>query len=359
MKTFKNLNLQDNLIEALAKQYITEPMPVQSLCIPEILNHHDIIGEAKTGSGKTLAFLLPVMQMTKANQTLQTLIISPTRELAMQIETVAKSLDSPLKILSIFGGRDIQSQMKKLKTTPEMIIATPGRLMDLVERKILSLKTVEHFVLDEIDQLLEMGFRDDIVKINKWCQNKKQTLGFSATISKSVKKLIYTLTDQPVFIKADENHYEQKHIDQKMVLTKPRQKFDDLCSYLNEETPFLAIIFCRTRRRVDQLDTALHQAGYNCSKLHGGMPQSKRQNAMKAFRALKIQYLVATEVAARGIDVTGVTHVINYDMPESAESYVHRVGRTGRIHESGDTITFVNEEEKDTYDDMMASLQSK
>ncbi|MBN2797252.1 MAG: DEAD/DEAH box helicase [Clostridia bacterium] len=359
MKTFENLNLSDEIITTLNIQYIKEPTKIQRLCIPEILKGKNVFGEAKTGSGKTLAFLLPILEKTNPNNEVQVVILSPTRELAMQIESVAHALNTPLKILSVFGGRDIQSQMKKLKNPPEMIIATPGRFMDLYERKLINLNTVKCLILDEIDQLLEMGFRDDIIKINKWCVQKNQTLGFSATLSKSAKKLVYALTDTPEFISAEDDGYEQSHIAKDVVFTTPRGKFADLCSYLNEENPFLSIIFCRTRRRVDQLEVALHQAGYNCMKLHGGMPQSKRQQAMKAFRDLKIQYLISTEVAARGIDVTGVTHVINYDLPESPESYIHRIGRTGRVDQRGNTVTFVNEDEKKAYEDILNAINNQ
>jgi ATP-dependent RNA helicase DeaD len=211
-------------------------------------------------------------------------------------------------------------------------------------------------VLDEVDQLLDMGFRDDITYITKHSNNCRQTIGFSATIGKNIKKLSYAIMENPEFISAKSSEIPDHQIDQNVIFTKPREKFDDLQHFLNEANPFLAIIFCRTRKRVDTLDLKLAQAGFNCAKLHGGMPQSKRQKSMKAFKALKIQYLICTEVAARGIDVTGVTHVINYDMPETHESYIHRVGRTGRVNATGKTYLFVNEDEKETFESLKTEL---
>lgn len=356
MTTFKALNINDTLVDILRSQYICEPTPIQTLSIPAIMNGKEIMAEAETGSGKTLAFLLPIIQNCKPEGKIQSLIIAPTRELAIQIYEVATQLAPTLHILNVYGGQDIQTQLKKLKRNVHMIIATPGRLIDHLNRGNINLKSLEYFVLDEVDQLLEMGFRDDLANIAKYCSPTRQTIGFSATISKNVKKLSYLMMSAPEFISCKAEAVPHERIQQHVIYTKPREKFDALDALLNQHNPFLAIVFCRTRRRVDNLEVLMHQAGYNCAKLHGGMPQSKRQRAMKAFRDLKIQYLIATEVAARGLDVTGVTHVIHYDMPETTESYVHRIGRTGRMTETGSSYVLVNEEEREAFQEFVEQL---
>lgn len=340
---FKHLNITDQLIQSLKNMYITSPTPVQAKSIPAIFEGYDIMAEAETGTGKTLAFLLPIMQNLKGDHT-QALILSPTRELAIQIADEARKLDDNIRVLSVFGGQDIGSQLKKLNRGIQVIVATPGRLMDHIKRDHLDLSKLNYLVLDEVDQLLDMGFRDDLYFINSQCNQDKQVIGFSATIAPSVKKLAYKIMDNPHFISVKERAIP-KDIKQYIIETNPRQKLNDLSLLFDRFNPFMAIVFCRTRRRVDELEVKLHQKNYNVMKLHGGMPQSKRQKSIKAFKALKVQYLVATEVAARGLDITGVTHVFNYDMPETVESYIHRIGRTGR-NDSGETYLFKNPEDQ-------------
>jgi len=359
MNTFKALGVDNLLVEKLTARYITEPTPIQTQTIPLLLENNDIMAEAETGTGKTLAFLLPIMQRIKLEKGIQALIVAPTRELAIQITEEVEKLNDAYKVLSIFGGKDIQGQLKKLNKNVHIVVATPGRLLDHISRETIDLKQVKHFVLDEVDQLLDMGFRDDIIKIKNSCGKDMQIVGYSATISATVKKLSYKLMKDPVFVssKAAEIPYDQ--IDQHVIITRPRKKLEDLQRVLDDENPFMAIIFCRTRRRVDNLEVSLHQAGYNCMKLHGGMPQAKRQQAIKAFKSIKIQYLIATEVASRGLDISGVTHVFNYDIPETVESYIHRIGRTGRSKDSGKTFLFVNEEEIPTLELFEKTLNFK
>lgn len=340
---FNNLNIKESLIESLREMYITIPSPIQEKSIPYIFDGYDIMAEAETGSGKTLAFLLPIVQNIKVDH-IQALILSPTRELAIQIADEAKKLDNSLQVLCVFGGQDIGSQLKKLKKNIQIIVATPGRLIDHIKRENLDLSHLDYLVLDEVDQLLDMGFRDDLYFINSKCTSKKQVIGYSATIPASVKKLAYKIMDKPEFISV-KSRPVPKDIKQYLIETTPRNKLQDLTHLFDEFNPFMAIVFCRTRRRVDELEAKLHQKNYNVLKLHGGMPQNKRQKSIKAFKALKIQYLIATEVAARGLDITGVTHVFNYDMPETVESYIHRIGRTGR-NESGITYLFMNPEDQ-------------
>ena len=345
--TFHELGINNDLVAALEASYIVEPTPVQARTIPLLLEGNDVIAEAETGTGKTLAFLLPILQNMKPSSGIQSLILAPTRELAIQITDEVEKLKTDYKVLSIFGGRDIQSQLKKLNKEIDIVVATPGRLIDHIKRKTIDLKKLNFFVLDEVDQLLDMGFRDDIITIKSACSKSMQIIGYSATISASVKKLSYKITESPVFVSAKEADIPLDQIEQYVVITRPRKKLEDLETVLSQENAFMGIIFCRTRRRVDNLEMALHQAGYNVTKLHGGMPQSKRQKAIKAFKSLKIQYLIATEVASRGLDITGITHVFNYDIPETVESYIHRIGRTGRSKDKGKTFLFVNEEEQD------------
>lgn len=357
--TFQELNINDSLCETLKKNYITTPTPVQVASIPLLLEKKDVIAEAETGTGKTLAFLLPIIQnMTKSSH-IQALILAPTRELAIQITEEIEKLQTEYKTLSIFGGKDIQSQLKKLNKEVHIVVATPGRLLDHIKRKTIDLSKVDFFVLDEIDQLLDMGFRDDIITIHKVCNKNMQNIGFSATVSASVKKLSYRLTNDPCFVSAKLSDIPMNQIEQYAVITTPRRKIDKLKVIMDNENPFMGIIFCRTRRRVDNLEAALHQLGCNVMKLHGGMPQSKRQKAIKAFKSLKVQYLVATEVASRGLDITGVTHVFNYDIPETVESYIHRIGRTGRSNDTGKTFLFVNEDEVKDLEAFEKELQFK
>lgn len=357
MNTFKSLGLSDHLIDQLKKSYITTPSPIQNASIPLILKGSDLMAEAETGTGKTLAFLLPIFENLDQDQGIQALIIAPTRELAIQITSEAEKLNADFNVLSLFGGKDIQSQLKKLNRNIHIVVATPGRLCDHLRRETIDLSRLKYLVLDEVDQLLDMGFRNDIDYV---CMrsNYRQALGFSATLSKTVKKLAYKIMASPDFVSTKIDAIPTKQLDQNVIFTKPRQKLGDLEALLDEENPFMAIIFCRTRRRVDQLETSLFQHGYNTAKLHGGMPQSKRQKSIKDFRDLKIQYLVATEVASRGLDVKGVTHVINYDLPETVESYIHRIGRTGRVDEQGKTYLFVNDIEMQQYKQFEKILKS-
>lgn len=341
---FKSLGINENIVNKLNKNGIKTPTPIQEESIPHILLGKDLIGEAKTGTGKTLAFLIPIFQnlSPKSNAT-QVLILSPTRELAIQITEEANKLNvnEEINILAAYGGKDIGSQLKKLKNNIHMIIATPGRLLDHIERKSVDLSKLKTIVIDEADQMLLMGFKNEIEKIMKVCSKNHQTLCFSATMDSQVKKLAYRYMKEPVFIDIQSPTIAVDKIKQEVVEVSDRWKQEALCSTLNEDNPFMAIIFCRTKRRADALELALHQKGYNCQKIHSDVPQPKRERIIKAFRNADIQYLIATDVVARGIDISGVTHIYNYDTPETPESYIHRIGRTGRAGEDGYTCMFV------------------
>lgn len=341
---FKSLGIKPDMVQALKKMGITEPTPIQTQGIPLIMNGKDVIARAQTGTGKTLAFLLPIIeQISSENKNVQALILSPTRELALQITNIAKSLASvyDLGVLAVYGGQDTTTQIKKLTRGVQIVIATPGRLLDHLGRGTIALNHVKTFVLDEADQMLLMGFRNEVELINNALPKKHQTLCLSATLDANVKKMAYRYTKSPAAISIEKEKPTLDAIRQEVVETTDRWKQLSLFSVLDEDNPYMAIIFCRTKRRVEDLYSAMQQKGYNCIRLHSDILQSKRERMMKNFRSGDVQYLIATDVAARGIDISGITHVYNYDAPETPESYVHRIGRTGRAGEEGYTCLFV------------------
>lgn len=355
---FKELGISNDLENILRKSGIKTPTPVQQNSISHILNNKDIIAEAQTGTGKTLAFLLPIFENISLNSNgIQALIISPTRELALQITEEANKLSTAknIGVLSMYGGKDIGSQIKKLQGNIKLIIATPGRLLDHLARKTINLSNLKTIVLDEADQLLLMGFKNEIESIMKETPRKKQTLCFSATMDSSVKKLAYRYMKDPISITIKKEEITLSNIKQEVVETTDREKREALCKVLNEDNPFMAIIFCRTKRRADELEIVMHRRGYNCTVIHSDIQQSKRERIMKSFRNADIQYLIATDVASRGLDISGASHIYNYDIPENVETYIHRIGRTGRAGESGYTCLFVDP--KDSR--MLSDIESK
>lgn len=362
MINFKELGISNDLIQNLKTQGINTPTPIQEESIRLIKNGNDIIAEAQTGTGKTLAFLLPMFEnMSPNTDTIQGLIVTPTRELAIQITEEAMKLkkSKDLNILSAYGGKDIGSQLNKLKGNIHLIIATPGRLLDHLERNTIDLKNLKTLVLDEADQMLLMGFKNEVEKIIKHSSTKHQTLCFSATMNSDVKKLAYRYMKDPKQVIIQKQEVTLKNIKQVVIETTDRKKLDALCKVLDETNPFMAIIFCRTKRRVDKLEVDLYQRGYNCKKLHGDLTQSKREKVMKDFKNTDIQYLIATDVAARGLDITGVSHIYNYDIPENTESYIHRIGRTGRAGEKGWAYLFIDPKDKDTLNLIEKGIKSK
>lgn len=349
--SFKKLGISNNLVDILNKNGIKTPTPIQEESIEIIKNGQDVIAEAGTGTGKTLAFLVPIFEKINPNcNDIQVLILTPTRELALQITNEADNLneDGKINILACYGGKDINSQLKKINRNVHLIVATPGRLLDHIERKTIDLKTIRTFVLDEADQMLFMGFKNEVEKIMAKMSKKKQMLCFSATMDSAVKKLAYRYMNDPAIISVKKKEVDINSIKQFVVETTDRQKRDALCKVLDEDNPFMAIIFCRTKRRADDLETIMTTRKYDCAKIHSDIAQNKRERIMKSFREAKIQYLIATDVAARGLDITGVTHIYNYDIPETPESYVHRIGRTGRAGESGITCMFIDPKNKST-----------
>lgn len=357
---FKDLKISDELIDTLKKNGIKTPTPIQEESILLIKNNKDILAQSQTGTGKTLAFLIPVFDSISAkNENIQALILAPTRELAIQIYNEAEKLnkDKNINILAAYGGKDIKSQLNKLKRNIQLVIATPGRLLDHLDRKSIDLSKLNTLVLDEADQMILMGFKNEIEAIIKETNKKRQTLCFSATLDSQVKKLAYRYMKDPVEVTIKSKEITLDTIKQEVVETTDRHKQEALCKVLDEDNPFMAIIFCRTKRRVDALDEALAVKGYNCEKLHSDIPQAKRERIIKSFRKADLQYLIATDVASRGLDITGITHIYNYDIPETSEDYIHRIGRTGRIGNDGYTCMFVDPKDSKTLEKIESDIK--
>ncbi|KKY02235.1 RNA helicase [Paraclostridium benzoelyticum] len=357
---FKELGINDNMIEKLKIMGITNPTPIQEESIGLIKSGNDVIAEAQTGTGKTLAFLLPILEnISPELGHVQALIVSPTRELAIQITKEAEKLceNTDINLLAMYGGKDIGAQLKKLKKNIHLVIATPGRLLDHIERETIDLSKLKVIVLDEADQMLFMGFRIEVETILRQTPKKRQMLCFSATMDSAVKKLAYKYMNNPAVVSVQKEEITLTNIKQNVVETTDRGKQDALCSVLDSDNPFMGIIFCRTKARVDKLEEVLHRRKYNCAKLHSDIKQSHRERIMKSFRNADIQYLIATDVASRGLDISGVSHVYNYDIPENAETYIHRIGRTGRAGEEGYTCMFVDPKDHNTLKEIEEAIE--
>ena len=341
---FKDLGISEPLVQVLKKSGITTPTSIQEECIPLIKDYKDVIAQAQTGTGKTLAFLLPLFENISPDIcATQALIITPTRELALQITEEANQLakGKAINVLAAYGGRNIGSQLNKLKGTIHLIIATPGRLIDHIERGTIDLNKVKTVVIDEADQMLLMGFRNEVDQILRATPRNRQTLCFSATMAPNVKKLAYHYTYSPTMVTIEPKKVTIDTIRQEVIETTDRWKADTLCQVLEEDNPFLAIIFARTKRRADELFAKMKKRGFNVQVIHSDIAQNKRERILKSFRDADLQYLIATDVASRGLDISGVTHIYNYDVPETPEIYIHRIGRTGRAGEDGYTCMFV------------------
>jgi ATP-dependent RNA helicase DeaD len=359
---FNQLGISDDIVKILKNNGIIGPTPVQAESISLIKSGKDVIVESQTGTGKTLAFLLPIFEnISPEVDAIQALILTPTRELALQITEEALKLKQAkdINILAAYGGKDVGSQLKKLKTGIHLIIATPGRLLDHLERKSIDLSKLKTFVLDEADQMLLMGFKNEVDAIIKETSKKRQTLCFSATMNSDVKKLAYRYTKEPLTVTINKEEVTLEAIRQQVVETTDRRKQDALCTVLSQDNPYMAIIFCRTKRRADELEAALYKRGFNCEKLHSDILQSKRERIMKAFRKGDFQYLIATDVASRGLDISGVSHIYNYDIPESTESYIHRIGRTGRAGEEGYTCLFIDPKDSRRLEEIENAIKFK
>jgi ATP-dependent RNA helicase DeaD len=348
---FSKLNIQPEFVQALKKSGIVTATPVQEQSIPVIMSGKDTMAQAQTGTGKTLAFILPILQKVKIeSQITQALIITPTRELAIQITQELNKL-APLvgaKVLAAYGGQDVEGQIRKLKVAPHIVVATPGRLLDHLRRGTMSIAHINFMVLDEADQMLEMGFFTEVDAIMEQTPYNKQTLLFSATISDSVRKLAKQVLKNPEDIQIKAKQTTVEGTKQIAVETTDRTKQLTLIKMLEQFRPFLAVVFCRTKLRAQKLTEALQEHGMNADELHGDLSQSKREQVMKRFRDANLQILVATDIAARGLDVEGITHVFNYDFPPDKESYIHRIGRTGRAGQTGVAISLVTPRDHQT-----------
>ena len=345
MKLFEELSVSQPLCDALKKIGIREATPVQEAAIPALRNGRDTIVQAQTGTGKTLAFLLPLYDKIKIQaDNVQTLIITPTRELTIQISRVASVLDKAtgVRSLAIYGGQDIERQKHKLGRDPHVIIGTPGRILDHLRRRTLNFSTTNKIVLDEADEMLRRGFIEDVETILSTMAKDRQIMLFSATMPDRIKSLAHHYMVQVQHIEIKAEHITLDTIKQRVVDTMETSKLDKLCELINEEQPYLAMVFCSTRTRVSQVAMTLAKRGYLADELHGELSQLQRTNVLKKFRQAKLQILVTTDIAARGLDIEGVTHVFNYDIPQDTESYIHRIGRTGRAGQQGVAITFVN-----------------
>lgn len=343
--TFQDLNISEPLCELLRQHGIEEPTSVQEQAIPAVRSGKDLMVQSRTGTGKTLAFLLPVMEKIKKGvPTAQALIVVPTRELAVQISKVASIVGQTADVTSlvIYGGQDIERQKEKLRRHPQLIIGTPGRLLDHVRRRTVDISQVNRVVLDEADEMMKLGFLEDVELLLRHTAADRQLLLFSATIPERVRGLAHAYMRQPQHIAVEAEHVTLESIRQVIIDTTEETKLDRLCEIINQEQPYLAMVFCHTRKRVGMVAMALAQRGYLADELHGELTQVQRTLVLKRFRKAELQILVATDIAARGLDIEGVTHVINFDIPHRTEDYIHRIGRTGRAGEKGTAITFVN-----------------
>ncbi|WP_240417953.1 DEAD/DEAH box helicase [Paenibacillus periandrae] len=348
---FTALGISEEVAEALAQQGYTEPTPIQKEAIPIVLTGKDIIAQAQTGTGKTLAFVLPILEnFDPVKSYTQAMILTPTRELAIQITAEVQKW-APLKgmnVLAAYGGQDVERQLKKLAGTIHLIIATPGRLLDHIRRETVQLNKLSTLVLDEADQMLHMGFLKDVEEIIMQTPVKRQTLLFSATMPTPIRNLAKGYMRSPEEVKVKSRQITLTEIEQIAIKTTDRGKQDALVHLMEELRPYLAMIFCRTKLRAAELNQALQEMGYVSDELHGDLTQGKREQVMKRFRDAKIQFLVVTDIASRGLDVEGITHVFNYDMPHDTEAYIHRIGRTGRAGQRGMAITLLTQRDMKT-----------
>ncbi|MBU0278339.1 MULTISPECIES: DEAD/DEAH box helicase [unclassified Gemella] len=344
MTKFEDLGISNETISSLLDMGFLEPTGIQTETIPYVLSGIDVLAQAQTGSGKTGAFGIPIIETIKNNKDIQALILTPTRELAQQVGEQLRlmSKNKKLKISIIFGGTSIERQIKDIKNSPQILVGTPGRIIDHINRKTLKLLNLTHLVLDEADEMLNMGFIDDVKYILSKISTNHQTLLFSATMPDAIKELSKQFMNNYKLIKTMSLEELNPDIEEFATIVKDNEKLSTLVGFLDVHNPNLAIVFGRTKKRVDELSSALIAKGYLAEGLHGDITQSKRLEILKKFKNNSLQILVATDVAARGIDIMDVTHVYNFDVPQDTESYTHRIGRTGRAGKSGVSVTFIN-----------------
>lgn len=352
MSNFESLGLSKQLLQSVIKEGYTAPTPVQEQAIPLLLKGHDVLGVAQTGTGKTAAFALPVLQIlarkeVKGRRKIRTLVLTPTRELAAQINERFAAYSEHLSIYHqvIFGGVSQKPQVKSLRRGIDILVATPGRLLDLIEQGFIDLESIEFFVLDEADRMLDMGFIRDIKKVIKLLPKKRQNLLFSATMPTSIADLANSFLNDAVMIDLSPEEITVERIEQSVMFVEKQYKINLIIDIINENQIKRGIIFTRTKHGANRLVKKLDRSGIESAAIHGNKSQGARTRALAAFRNGDIPLLVATDIASRGIDIEGVTHVFNYDLPNEPESYVHRIGRTGRAGKSGVAYAFCDESE--------------
>ncbi|MFP5262096.1 MAG: DEAD/DEAH box helicase [Blastocatellia bacterium] len=355
LETFNELGLSARLVEIMEKLSISEPTEIQTKAIPHALAGRDVMASAETGSGKTAAFLLPIIERLKQHGPLRALVLAPTRELALQIEANAKSYSraARLRTVSVVGGESASRQIKALNSGVDILIATPGRLNDLIERGAVSLKAIEVLVLDEADRMLDMGFLPQVRRIMRHIPRERQTMMFTATLSRAVEQLARELLTDYVRVEAARSATTVATLTQKAFPVLSHAKTPLLLALLKQHTEGSFLVFTQTRRGADRLAHILTGNKYDVVTLHSDRSQSQRNAALASFRAGRVRVLVATDVAARGIDVDDISFVINYEVPTSADDYIHRVGRTARAGRNGSAITLVSPEEES----MLASIE--
>ncbi len=351
MNSFVEIGLEEAILKAIEDLGYEEPTPVQQKAIPHLLtSNQDLIATAQTGTGKTAAFGLPTIQLTdNTDKTTQTIVLCPTRELCLQITkdfSEFAKYQKGLTIVAVYGGSSIENQIKILKKGAQIVVATPGRAIDLIKRKKLILKDVQRLVLDEADEMLNMGFKEDLDTILAETPPEKQTILFSATMSKKIKEITRTYMDDPFEVAAERVNTAAKNVSHHYYMVRSQDRYEVLKRIADMNPDIYGITFCRTRRETKEVANKLQHDGYNADALHGDMSQAQRDDAMKRFRSGQLQMLVATDVASRGLDVDDLTHVINYNLPDDPEIYVHRSGRTGRAGKDGVSIAIINTRER-------------
>jgi ATP-dependent RNA helicase DeaD len=356
-EAFAALGVRPSILRALADESFITPSEIQTLLIPRALAGVDILGQARTGTGKTAAFAIPILQGATRGVANSALILVPTRELAMQVDAEIKRIakHTPIRTVPVYGGQKIAAQMKFLKHGPEVLVGTPGRVIDLLDRRIIALDNIRFVVLDEVDRMLDIGFRDDIRNIlsrlkGMGAEAKHQTMFVSATISPEIDKLARQYMREPVeklIAPGADDKPTVEEVEQYYFSVQPWDKYRLIRMLLERENPDLAIVFCRTKRGAEKLAKKLHADGIECREIHGNLAQNKRERVMKNFRTGKFDVLIATDLASRGIDVADISHIINYDVPEDPEVYVHRVGRTARMGAAGKAFTLVSRDQGD------------
>jgi ATP-dependent RNA helicase DeaD len=335
------------LLAAVARAGFTTPSDIQRELIPPALAGKDCLGQARTGTGKTAAFTLPILQLVEPGLGIQALVLVPTRELAAQVGEHVQMLSprNPPRTLVVYGGTSVVANLRELKKQVDIVVGTPGRILDLIQRGVLNLSGVKIAVLDEVDRMLDIGFRDDIKRIMAKVSAARQTIFVSATITKDIRTLAHGLMREPVEINVSADCMTVDKIKQDYISVESHNKFEALRDFLAQATPSLAIVFTRTKRGATNISRKLERANVTCAEIHGGLTQGRRTQVLRDLRAGRLTVLVATDLASRGLDVNGVSHVVNYDIPVDPSVYVHRIGRSARMGKDGHAVTLVTPEQ--------------